>query len=50
MTNPEQVLTIAEQYREQLTTADDKEAIREKQAWYREQAAPLFKPDASQVQ
>jgi hypothetical protein len=50
MTNPEQVLTIAEQYRAQLTEASDKDTIREKQEWYRQQAAPLFKPDASQVQ
>ena len=50
MTNTEQVLTIAEQYRAQLSDAQDKDTIREKQEWYRQQAAPLFKPDASQVQ
>ena len=43
MTNPEQVLTIAEQYRAQLSEAQDKDTIRQKQEWYRQQAAPLFK-------
>lgn len=43
MTNPEQVLTIAEQYRTQLSEAQDRDAIRQKQEWYRQQAAPLFK-------
>lgn len=50
MNNPEQVLTIAEQYRAQLTEANDRDTIREKQEWFRQEAAPLFKPDASQVQ
>ena len=44
MTNTEQVLTIAEQYRAQLSEAQDKDTIRQKQEWYRQQAAPLFKP------
>lgn len=50
MTNTEQVLTIAEQYRAQLSDAQDKDAIREKQEWFRQEAAPLFKPNATQVQ
>ena len=50
MTNTEQVLTVTEQYRTQLTDADDKEAIRAQQEWFRQEAAQLFKPDASQVQ
>ena len=48
MTNTEQVLTIAEQYRAQLTDARDKDTIREKQEWYLQQAAPLFKPTGGQ--
>jgi hypothetical protein len=47
MNNPEQVLTIAEQYRAQLSQANDKKTIREKQEWFRQEAAPLFKPNAS---
>jgi hypothetical protein len=47
MNNPEQVLTIAEQYRAELSQANDKEAIRQKQEWFRQEAAPLFKPNAS---
>ena len=50
MTNTEQILTIAEQYRAQLSDAQDKDAIREKQEWFRQEAAPLFKPNATQVQ
>lgn len=48
MTNTEQVLTVTEQYRTQLTTADDKEAIREQQEWFRQEAAQLFKPGTTQ--
>lgn len=43
MNDPKQVLTVAEQYREQLQSADDRDAIRERMEWYREQAGPLFK-------
>ena len=43
MSNPEQVIKLTEEYRAQLAEASDKETIREKQAWFREQAAPLWK-------
>lgn len=49
MTNTEQVLTVTEQYRTQLTDADDKEAIRAQQEWFRQEAAQLFKPGGSQT-
>lgn len=42
MSNTEQVLTLAEQYRQQLQEANDRDTIRAKQEWFREQAAPLF--------
>ena len=49
MNNPEQLLTIAEQYRTQLAQANDRDTIRQKQQWFRQQAAPLFKtPGAPQ--
>jgi hypothetical protein len=42
--NPETlILTLTEEYREQLQDADTREAIRERQEWFRETAAPLFK-------
>lgn len=44
MNNPEQVIQLAEQYRQQLQAADTKDAIRERQQWFREQGANLFKP------
>lgn len=47
MTDPKQVLTVTEQYRAQLSEAQDKETIRAKQEWFRQEAAPLFKPNAS---
>lgn len=48
MNNPEQILTLAEQYREQLQDANDRNSIREKQEWFRQTAAPLFTtPDDS---
>lgn len=40
----EQVLTLAEQYREKLETAAEKPEIRERMEWYRERAAKLFRP------
>ena len=40
--NNEQVLTLVNEYREQLQTAEDRDAIRVKQEWYRGEAAPLF--------
>jgi uncharacterized protein YbgA (DUF1722 family) len=40
----EQVLTLAEQYREQLEKAEEKTQIRERMEWYRESAAKLFRP------
>jgi len=42
--NPEQILTIATQYIEQLQTAQAREDILDRMNWYRETAAPLFKP------
>jgi len=40
--NNEQVLTLVNEYREQLRTAEDRDAIRVKQEWYRGKAAPFF--------
>lgn len=45
MSNPKQVLTLAEQYRQQLQDANDRDTIRAKQEWFHETAAPLFTPD-----
>jgi|LakMenEpi03Aug12_release.lakeMendotaPanAssembly.Ray.scaffolds.fasta_scaffold1410721_2 hypothetical protein len=42
MSNTEQVLTLAEKYREELQEANDRDTIRAKQRWFRDQAAPLF--------
>lgn len=42
MSKPEQILTLAEQYRQQLQDANDRDTIRAKQEWFRETAAPLF--------
>jgi hypothetical protein len=40
--NNEQVLTLVNEYREELRTAEDRDAIRVKQEWYRDTATPLF--------
>ena len=43
MTDPKKVLKLAEQYRSNLEKAQDKDAIRQQQAWYQKKASPLFK-------
>jgi len=43
MSDPKKVLKLADQYRQNLQKADDKDAIRQQQAWYAQKAAPLFK-------
>jgi len=43
MTDPKKVLKLAEQYRANLEKAQDKDAIRQQQAWYQKKASPLFK-------
>jgi hypothetical protein len=45
MSNTEQVLTLADQYRQELQEANDRDTIRAKQEWFRETAAPLFTQD-----
>jgi hypothetical protein len=40
--NNEQVLTLVNEYREQLRTATDINSSREKLEWYRDTATPLF--------
>lgn len=43
MNNTEQLIQLTEQYRAQLTQATDRDTIRAKQEWFRQEAAPLFK-------
>jgi hypothetical protein len=38
-----EILTLTEQYREQLQDADSRDSIRERQEWFRSTAAPLFR-------
>lgn len=47
MDNAEQVLTVAAQYREQLSEAMTRDDIRERMEWYRHEGIPLFKPPAT---